>query len=164
MCTPKLMGIAAPITKVNPTLGTLFTGIRPGTNLGGIALDPLNLSGAFGKKESAPAPPDPATERATAEAEAAQRANTQLALNNKRRREQQSLMSKGAPTTAAPTFSFGDSAATDPTANTLSATGLTTRNTTAKRASLMSSGAPTAPAGGSYGGGGGRSQYQVALQ
>src|SRR5574343_277368 len=62
---------------------------------------------------------DPAAERAKAEAEAAQRANAQLAESNRRRREQGSLLSKGAP---APTFSMGDST-TDPGANTLSTTG-----------------------------------------
>lgn len=92
---------------------------------------------------------DPAAERAKAEAEAAQRANAQLAENNRRRREQGSLLSKGAPTS--PSFSFGD-AGTDPSANTLSATGATTRNTVARQASLMSQGAPAgfgaAPSGG----------------
>lgn len=102
---------------------------------------------------------DPAAERAKAEAEAAQRANAQLAENNRRRREQGSLMSKGAP--AAPQFSLGDST-TDPGSNTLSATGATTRNTVAQRSSLMARGATIATGGApvgptmTYGGGGGR--------
>lgn len=94
---------------------------------------------------------DPAAERAKAEAEAAQRANAQLADANKRRREQNSLLSKGAPP---PTFSMGDSTA-DPGANTLSATGATTRNTVGRvTASVLSRGAPAGPSM-TYGGGGG---------
>lgn len=93
---------------------------------------------------------DPAAERAKAEAEAAQRANAQLADSNRRRREQQSLMSKGGQ--AAPQFTLGDSSlATDPGTNTLSAGGATTRNTVARQASLMSRGdvgaVPTATGG-----------------
>lgn len=94
---------------------------------------------------------DPEAERAKAEAEAAQRANAQLADTNRRRREQNSLMSKGAP--VAPQFSMGDST-TDPGANTLSTTGATTRSTTARKASLMSKGAAPIVMGGGYGGGG----------
>lgn len=93
---------------------------------------------------------DPAAERAKAEAEAAQRANAQLAEGNRRRREQGSLLSKGA---TAPTFSMGD-ATTDPGSNTLSATGATTRSTVARQASVMSRGAPAAAVPSmSYGGG-----------
>lgn len=105
----------------------------------------------------AAAQPDPAEERAKAEAEAAQRVNAQLADANRRRREQGSLLAKGAP--AAPTFSLGDAegeaqSPIGPTGSGLAArTGralLTSRSTVAKQSSLMSRGAP-----GGYGGGGG---------
>lgn len=119
---------------------------------------PLHSAILFPKKSDAPAAPDPATERASAEAEAAQRANMQLVASNARRREQQSLMSKGATATA-PGFTMGD-AVTDPGANTLSTVGATTRNTTAKLASLMSRGAVSTTTGGgaTYGGAGRLSQ------
>ena len=132
-----------------------------GTNTRDFLVGPLHSAILFPEKSTAPEPPDPATERATAEAEAAQRANTQLAQANRRRREQNSLMSKGAPTTPpAPTFSLGDSTTLDPGTNTLSAAGATTRNTTARTASLMSRGAT---AQGVASGGGG-SSYQVSMQ
>ncbi len=84
---------------------------------------------------------DPAAERAKAEAEAAQRANAQLADSNRRRREQQSLMSKGAPT---PQFTMGDSA-TQPGSSALSTPGPVTRNTVARQATLMSRGSGAMP-------------------
>lgn len=93
---------------------------------------------------------DPAAERAKAEAEAAQRANAQLADANRRRRDQQSLLAKGAPT-----FTLGDSG-TDPGASPLTSTG-TSRSTVARVAtSVLSRGAPTPTGGGSSFGGGGR--------
>lgn len=100
---------------------------------------------------------DPAAERAKAEAEAAQRANAALADANRRRRDQQSLLAKGAPT---PQFSFGDQ--TTGPSNVLDSNGLTTRGTTSRQASLMSRGAAVVAAanGGSsftgLGGGGSR--------
>jgi hypothetical protein len=103
----------------------------------------------------AAAQPDPAAERAKAEAEAAQRVNAQLADANRRRREQGSLLAKGAP--AAPTFSLGD--ADGEAQSPIGAPGSfglrkpTSRSTVAQQASLMSRGAP----GGYGGGGGGRS-------
>lgn len=100
---------------------------------------------------------DPAAERAKAEAEAAQRANAQLADNNRRRREQGSLMSKGAP---APQFSMGDST-TDP-GSTLSTGGTMNRGMLGRvTQSIMSRGAPTAPAM-TYGGGGGSGSQRYA--
>ena len=102
---------------------------------------------------------DPAAERAKAEADAAQAANAQLADANRRRREQQSLLSKG----AAPTFTLGDSTA-DPGAGSLtSPTTANNRSTMAKvTQTLLSRGTPTGPM--SYGGGGGRTySNQAAL-
>ena len=89
----------------------------------------------------------PAEDQAKAEGEAAQRANAQLAADNRRRREQQSLMLKGAP---APATNFGDSA----TADGISplggiARGGMNRSVVAQRtASLMSAGAPALASGG----------------
>ena len=96
-----------------------------------------------------------AKEAAAAEAEAAQRANAQLADTNRRRREQQSLLAKGAPTTATPDFSLGDSALT-PGQSPLSPGASTTSRSTVGRAasSLLSRGAPAGPSF-TYGGGGG---------
>jgi hypothetical protein len=103
-------------------------------------------------KIQADAQPDPAAERAKAEAEAAQRVNAQLAADGRRRREQGSLISRGAPA-----LQLGDEGeATGTGASPLGAPGsggrLTSRRTVAQTASLMSRGAP---AGGGYGGGGG---------
>lgn len=98
--------------------------------------------------------PDPAEERAKAEAEAAQRVNAQLADANRRRREQGSLLAKGAP--AAPTFSLGDAegeaqSPIGPTgsgfASRVGRALLTSRSSVAQQASLINRGAP---------GGGGR--------
>lgn len=83
------------------------------------------------------AQPDPAAERAKAEAEAAQRANAALADSNRRRREQGSLLSKGA--SAAPQFTLGDAQLT-PGQSPLSVDGGTSRSTVAQRTSLMSRG------------------------
>lgn len=71
------------------------------------------LLGMNSRSAPAPAQPDPAAERAAAEAEATQSANTRLAATQRRRREQSSLLSKGAPDAApAPTVLFGDQAKT----------------------------------------------------
>lgn len=133
---------------------TLITGLAKGISPLGALIDPLNLSNQFVKKPAAPPPPDPAVERATAEALAAQRANAQLAESNRRRREQGSLLAKGAPAT--PQFNFGDSSTSGPS-NVLDSTGMTTRSSTARTASLMSRGTPStisAPGGANYGRGG----------
>ncbi len=92
--------------------------------------------------------PDPAEERAKAEAEAAQKANAKLASDSRRRREQGSLLAKGAP----PTFSFGD-ATTDAGTSPITSIQPVTRRTTARKASLMSQGSTAG--GSSFGGGGG---------
>lgn len=143
------------------SLATLITGIRPGTTALGMLVDPLNLSGKFSEptKPVLEPLPDPAVERARAEAEAAQRVNAKLAADQRRRREQGSLLAKGAP---APTFSLGDTEG-DPQSPIESPGSLglrkpTSRSTTAQQASLITRGAP------SYGGGGRLSGGQVALQ
>lgn len=115
---------------------TLLTGIAPGVKGAGLLLDPLNLSGAAaGKPKAAPAPPDPAVERAAAEAEAAQKANRQIAEDTRRRREQGQLIARGAPQ---PTL--GDTGAVDG----LSPIGPTSRSSVARTASLVTRGAPAA--------------------
>jgi len=113
------------------------------------------------KQQAAAAPaselPDPAEERARAEAEAAQKANAKLAADSRRRREQGSLLAKGAPT-----FAFGD-ATTDPGASPISSSiQPVTRGTTVRKASLMSQGAATA--GSTFSGGGRGRNYAEALQ
>ena len=106
---------------------------------------------------------DPAAERAKAEAEAAQRANAKLAADQRRRREQGSLLAKGAP---APTFSLGDTegdplSPIGPAGSGLGARMgralLSSRSTVAQQASLITRGAPSV-------GGGRISGGQVALQ
>ncbi|MEK9810803.1 MAG: hypothetical protein VW362_10170 [Candidatus Nanopelagicales bacterium] len=100
---------------------------------------------------------DPAAERAKAEAEAAQRANAALADSNRRRREQGSLLSKGA--SAAPQFTLGDTTTQFAGQSPLSVDGGTTnRSTVAARTSLMSRGGvdvggmPMRQGGQTYGG------------
>jgi len=103
----------------------------------------------------------PAEDQAKAEGEAAQKANAQLAADNRRRREQQSLMLKGAP---APATNFGDST----TADGISplggiARGGMNRSVVAQRtASLMSAGA-AAPATGGAPRSGGSSNYKLQM-
>ena len=111
----------------------------------------------------AAAQPDPAAERAKAEAEAAQRVNAQLADANRRRREQGSLLAKGAP--AAPTFALGDAEGSEGMSpigapGSLTLRKPTSRSTVAQQASLMSRGAP----GGGYGGGRGGDFDQVSAR
>lgn len=145
---------------------TWITGLAPGVSKTGMVVDPLNLSGAFGdysplgSKVKQAEQPAPADERAKAEADAAQRANAALAETNRRRREQSSLLAKGAPVT--PQFSFGDTSGGP--SNVLDATGLTTRNTTARTASLMSLGAPAGQAVSSYGRGGASTKFASMAQ
>lgn len=98
------------------------------------------LGGRSQSVPAAPKLPDPAAERAKAEAAAAQSANAQLAADQRRRREQSSLIARGAP---APTFGDTGAAGLSPIS------GSTSRSTTAKAGSLMGRGAPTV-----YGGGG----------
>lgn len=134
-----------------------------GAVAGGVASKVLGPKGSNASPNSAANAPDPAAERAKAEAEAAQRANAQLAASNARRREQQSLMSKGAP--AAPSFGFGDSETAQPGGSPLSGG---VRSMPVRVAStLMSRGAmTTAGAAPVYsGGGGGRSsEYRMSQQ
>lgn len=80
---------------------------------------------------------DPAAERAAAEAEAQQTANRKLAEDNRRRREQGSLIAKGAPQ---PTL--GDATTG---ADALSPLGTSNRSTSASAASLISRGVGAAP-------------------
>lgn len=116
----------------------------------------------------APEHPDPAIERAKAEAAAAQSANAQLAADNRRRREGGSLIARGAPQ---PTF--GDKStgqgADDGSLNPISGTRTVSRGTLGRAtASLISRGAPpnVYGGGGGLGGGGmpGRSNQLVNLQ
>ena len=143
-------------------LPTAVTGVAKGTNLGGLLFDPLNLSGKFGPKP--PGPPeqaDPANERAVAEAEAVQRANAQLAMDQRRRR-QQSLLSKGA--SGAPAPDFGSEGTDDAGASPLGGARLTSRTSVARNAaSLMSRGAPVVYGGGGFSGGGGRNGGRTQL-
>jgi hypothetical protein len=91
---------------------------------------------------SAAAQPDPAAEQAAVEARAAQAANAKLANDQKRRREQASLLSRGAQaTTTGPTF--GDTAGASDVTSPLSGMAGTTNRTTAARAtqSLLARGA-----------------------
>jgi hypothetical protein len=121
--------------------------------------DPVSmLVGAVGgaalskRGSSAPAAalPDPAKEQADAEARAAQAANAKLAQDQQRRRQQQSLIARGAPTVQGPTL--GDTTASD-SASPLSGNRMN-RGTVARRTqSLMArgataSGGPAAMAGG----------------
>lgn len=99
---------------------------------------------------------DPVAERAAAEAQAQQTANRRLAEDQRRRREQQSLLAKGAPQP-----SFGDATAG---ADPINPMGTSNRSTTARAGSLMSRGAPAAPSAVSptaYGGGGSRMQVNM---
>lgn len=99
---------------------------------------------------------DPVAERAKAEAEAAQRANAALADSNRRRREQGSLLSKGASSVIAPQFTLGDATTTQMGQSPLSVDGATSRSTVAQRSSLMSrgstTGVPMRQGGQTYGG------------
>jgi hypothetical protein len=125
-----------------------------GATVVGRAIAPKQQSAA------APAQPDPAEERAKAEAEAAQRANAQLAMDQRRRREQGSLLAKGGM--VQPSFPMGDEGSGS---SPLSTSGrLASRTTTARAASLISRGA--SGGGGGFGGGtgGGRTTAGMSLQ
>lgn len=102
---------------------------------------------------------DPAAERARAEAEAAQRANAQLAETNRRRREQGSLLAKGAP--SAPKFTLGDSQLQPGQSPLGGIGGRVVRAVAGSRSTLISRGAPAAGAG--AGAGGGRDVSSMAL-
>lgn len=132
--------------------------------------DPVSLvvgvvGGALASKAMAPksapaaataAAVDPAVDRAQAEAEAAQKANSRMANDQRRRREQGSLVSRGAPT---PTL--GDTGdASNPGSPISGPQSMTTRSTTAKRASLISQGSPVM-GGGGMGGGGSRGGMRI---
>lgn len=102
---------------------------------------------------------DPAAERAAAEAQAQQTANRRLAEDQRRRREQQSLLAKGAPQP-----SFGDATAG---ADPINPMGTSNRSTTARSGSLMSrvanqvASSSSAVAPTAYGGGGSRMQVNM---
>lgn len=95
-------------------------------------------------------------ERTRAEAEAAQRANMQIAATTARRREQQSLMATGGSTAPQPVFNdvgTGDGLTNTGDGITRSRAlggGVSSRSSTARQASLMSQGRP----GGGFGNGG----------
>lgn len=124
--------------------------------------DPVSLAvgavaGAAGsalmapKGASGPKQPNAEQERAKAEATAAQTANAKLASDQRRRREQASLLSKGA---GSPSPTFGDPASTtDGGTGTGPLSGRTSRSTVAKQSSsLMARGAPMVYGGTSRGG------------
>lgn len=124
-------------------------GVAAGGLLGGAVLG----SAMAPKAPKAPKQPDPAVERAQAEAEAAQRANAQLAMDQRRRREGGSLIARGAP---APTFGDRQTSADDTSLSPISGTRLTSRTSVARQASsLISRGAPVVYGGGGSGLGGG---------
>lgn len=126
-------------------------GIAAGAAAGGAV-----LKKAMTPKMPKVSQPDPAAERAQAEAEAQQRANAQLAADQRRRREQMGLLARGAP--AQPTVSFGDSRKSVPDGVFGAAMQVVTRNSTARQASMLSRGASITL------GGGGSSGRQVSLQ
>lgn len=124
-------------------------GVTAGGLLGGAVLGKAMAP----KAPSAPKQPDPAIERAKAEAEAAQRANAQLATDQRRRREGGSLMAKGAP---APTFGDRQAPTDDTSLSPISGGRPTSRTSVARQASsLISRGAPVVYGGGGSGLGGG---------
>ena len=100
--------------------------------------------------------PDPAVERANAEAEAQQRANAQLAADQRRRRDQQNLLARGAPQ---PTVSFGESEARDMGIGPMQ--GATTRRSVARQASLLGRGASITLGGGGSSSGAGRGSQVI---
>lgn len=125
------------------------------------ALGGMAVSKAMAPKQQAAAPAqaasDPAAERAAAEAQAQQTANRKLAEDQRRRREQQSLLAKGAPQP-----SLGDATAG---ADAMNPMGATTRSSVARAGSLIArgaaTGATTAGIGPSMSMGGGNSRQQV---
>lgn len=92
---------------------------------------------------------DPAAENAQAEAEAAQRANARLATDQRRRREQGSLLARGAPQA---TFGDGTSGSVVDGSPLSAGTAGVTRSTAGRSSSLIARGA--AVAGGGSGGAG----------
>lgn len=122
--------------------------------IGGLAVGSAMAAPSAGPAAAAQQP-DPAEERAKAEAEAAQRANAQLAMDQRRRREQSSLLAKGGM--VQPTFTMGD----EGTGSSPLSTGarLNSRSTVARAASLMARGA----SGGGGLGGSGRPIQDVTL-
>lgn len=112
--------------------------------VGGLAAKKLMTPSAMPAAASAAAQADPAQEQAAVEARAAQAANAKLANDQKRRREQASLLSRGAQaatTTTGPTL--GDVAGASGVSSPLSGQAGTTNRTTAARAtqSLLARGA-----------------------
>lgn len=103
---------------------------------------------------------DAAAERAAAEGEATNRANAKLADDQRRRREQASLISRG----STPTFSLGDSALTPGVSPITSPPRLQSRGLPARMtAALISRGGPSTGFGGGSSGGA-RPGQQVNLQ
>lgn len=130
-----------PVTAIAGALGVSTTTAAVGVGVVGGLVASKALS-HNSSAASAASNPDPATERAKVEADAAQKANAQLAADNRRRREQGSLLAKGAPQ---PTL--GDSMPGTSVGGGLSPIGTSTpsfvtRNTTARAPSLMSLGMP----------------------
>lgn len=110
--------------------------------VGGLAAKKLMTPSSTPGAASAASQPDPAAERAAVEAKAAQAANTKLANDQKRRREQASLLSRGAqPTTTGPMLgdTVGASGVTSPLSGR---TGATNRSTAGRATqSLLARGA-----------------------
>lgn len=125
----------------------------PVTALIGAAVGGVALGSARAPRSGGQAPgPDPEIERAKTEAEAAQRANSQLAMDQRRRRGQASLMTRGA--TAAPQPTFGDGGNGELGLSPITTTARVTRSAVARQASsLMARGAPAVYGAGGAGGG-----------
>jgi hypothetical protein len=135
---------------------------------GAVGLVGAVLMNSNKKKGSSAAPVEPedtvAQERARAEAEAAQRANAQLAQDQRRRREQQSLLSTGAAAKppAAPAPTFGDDDGSDLGGSPLNSGRMTSRSSVARQSSLLARGGEAiAYGGGGLGGGNSRTRNQL---
>lgn len=113
--------------------------------VGGMLLGSAMSKGSGGSIKQ-PKMPDPAQERARAEAEAAQRANAQLAADQRRRRGGSLLMAgQAGQGNTAPQPVFGDTNTGDDI-NLRTAMGSpVSRSSTARRSSLMSRGSQAAP-------------------
>ena len=145
MCDPVSIGIGSALGATSTAgAAAVGAGVLAGTAVVGSKLLTPNMP-------SAPRQPNAEQERAKAEATAAQTANAKLASDQRRRREQASLLSKGADS---PSPTFGDPASTtDGGTGTGPLSGRTSRSTVAKQSSsLMARGAPMVYGGTSRGG------------
>lgn len=115
-----------------------------------VAVGSLALASSMRKRGGSSAPaagPDPGTERAAAEAKAAQDANARLATDQRRRREQGSLIAKGSPA-----FTLGD-----PTTTTTGQGLSPISSSTTSGSGFVSRGSPSSAPLITMGGGGGSS-------